>query len=174
METMILMKDLTWREARYVAEGDRLYTLNGRGGEVIAVERTVLGRFRRMARFEWSGGESLRISDDHDLWYLNEYGHQQWGTFNYNWWLLEAHQEGTGAVPSVPLVPGCEYHLATVDGWQRTSLEYDDYQDPEEKLLGFRLDDGAGFVAGGFVVIADGCMPGHMDVGSWDPPATVE
>ncbi len=172
--TPVLMSDLSWKAIEDVVPGDVVYTLSGKGGLVTDTHAPKLTSCRRMITLAGGPGLWLRMSDDHDLWCLTALG-QVWGTFNYNWWLWDAEYEGTLDVPAIPLVPtkgalvaACGVEEAEVSkGWYHAVPQYDLTVDPDETIYGLALDEGGGFVAGGFVVIADYCRPEHVAGVSW-------
>jgi hypothetical protein len=158
------MLDKTWKKVEAIEINDKVYTLNGRGHRIIGINKPELSPFRHIIKLKWQD-RILYSSDDHDFWCKNN-GKEGWGTYNYNWWLHEAEASSTIDVPATPLLRHIPQTLATIDGWQATTIEYVP-SNPKELLYGFYLDGGAGFIADGFVVISDNCKKEEIEGVEW-------
>ena len=154
--TLITMWDGTKKYIQDVVIGDIVKTLSGVPGTVLGVKPVPLSPARRMVRMYHPDGSYLRVSDDHDLW-ISEKGVEQWGTYNYNWWIHEAEYYGELHVPALALVPIRPYKFATSYGWLKTECQWEHDHDPNEIIWGVKIDQGGGYIADGFVVISEGC-----------------
>ena len=65
-------------------------------GTVLGIHKPKLGSSRRMIRLRAPGHDVLRISDDHELWHRGK-SNEQYGTYNYNHWLLEDLHDNSDA-----------------------------------------------------------------------------
>ena len=156
LDTLITMWDGTKKAVQDIVIGDMLKTLTGVQGRVVRIEKPLLSPARRMIRMYHEDMTYLRISDDHDMW-VNENGIEQWGTYNYNWWLYEARLAGEDHVPALPLIPFKNYKFGTSYGWVETQCQWEHEQDPNEVIYNIIIDQGGGFIANDFVVISEGC-----------------
>lgn len=148
-----------------IVVGDEVVTLNGRGHRVTKVDRTVLTAARG---YVWisCNGRVVKLTDDHDLWVSHD-DTEGWGTHNYNWWSYDAEKEGTLDVPAIPLQPYRYYDFAILEGWAPCMAEYVQ-GNPNDVVYGLELDGGGGFIAEGFVVIADRCRPEDIEGVEWN------
>jgi len=164
--TLITMADGRFLEIENIKVGDRVKTMTGLGGLVTDIDTPVLGTERGIMDVTHPSGKVLSISDDHDMW-VDILGEQQWGTFNYAQWLREAEFFGDGDCPAIELEKGRGYSFAIDDGWTHTSPEFHIQNDPNEQIYGLHLDEGAGYIANGFVVITSGCTLEEIESFRW-------
>ena len=152
INTLVTMWDDTKKAIQDILIGDRIKSRDGIIGVVKEIDRVPLGEYRRMMKLYHLDGSHLRISDDHDIWTKIE-DKEMWGTYNYNWWLYEeeCYQDRVYAKPLM----GMKVHEhATEYGWVLTKPEYELSQDPDETIYGLHIDQGDGFYADGFYVMA--------------------
>jgi hypothetical protein len=165
--TLITMWDGTLKAIENILVGDTVKTLTGVMGTVIGLNPVPLSPARRMMRLHHKDGSYLRFSDDHDIW-VNIDGIEQWGAYNYNWWLYEAEQYNEKHVPATPLIWGDRYYnFATNYGWLNTRAEWEAEQNPNEIIWGIKLDQGGGYIADGFVIISEGCTLEDIKNAEW-------
>ena len=166
INSLIMLFDGTYKKVQDIVIGDKLKTLNGIIGTVIEIEKPILTTARRMMRMYHADGTYLRMSDDHDMW-VKENSEEQWGTYNYNWWLYEAKLAETLNIPALPLEPMRDYEFATTYGWNKTRCEWELQQDPNEVIYNIIIDQGGGFIADGFVVISEYCSNEDIENVKW-------
>jgi hypothetical protein len=161
------MADRTLKAIKEIAVGDTVMTMTGLGGKVVSIETPRLTQYRNMMTLIAPDGRKLRISDDHDLWYKNE-DIEQWGTYNYEWWLHEAENTNELECPAEALNREIEYEFAVDSGWHKTIPEFESENNPEEMIYGITLDQGGGYIADGFVVITAGCTSEEVKDFKWN------
>lgn len=166
--TLITMWDGTKKPIEKIMVGDIVKTLTGVPGTVLQNKPVPLSPARRMMRLFHPDGSYLRFSDDHDMW-VDIDGTQQWGVYNYNWWLYEARDcYDEEECPATPLIwYNHTYNFATDYGWHNTRAEWEIQQDPNEIIWGVKLDQGAGYIADGFVIISEGCTSEDIKDVNW-------
>ena len=168
VDTLITMWDETKKFVQELEIGDIVRTLTGVQGTVTGIEPVTLSPYRRMIRLHHKDGRVLRISDDHDIWTRID-GTETWGTYNYNWWLYEDElYTDLKEIRGTPLIPMRYHEHATDYGWTNVRPEYDVNHNPNEIIYNVYLNQGGGFIADGFVVIAPGTAEYDQDSVRWN------
>lgn len=158
-DSQVLMYDGTTKNICDIIPGDKLKTLTGEIGTVLYLNPTTLKRHRKIVRLKINeNAKPLRITDDHDLWIKDE-NRERFGVYNYNCWLqdeidMPSYKSGDPIDMKI-LSPLGVHNFATVDGWTKTSCEWEINSNPEEPVYCIMLDKGVGFIADGFVVAND-------------------
>jgi len=171
-DSQILMYDGTTKNICDIVSGDKLKTLTGEIGTVLYLNPTTLKRHRKIVRLKTNeNAKPLRITDDHELWVKDETG-ERFGIYNYNSWLqdeivLPSHKSGDPIYDMKILSPLGVHNFATVDGWTKTSCEWEINSDPDEPVYCIMLDKGVGFIADGFVVGNDDWYDKQLIGVSW-------
>ena len=163
--TAIMLFDGRLKAVQSIVPGDVVATLNGKPGTVLGIHKPKLGSSRRMIRLRAPGHDVLRISDDHELWHRGK-SNEQYGTYNYNHWLLEDLHDNSDAT-AVPLLAGQVYDFAVSGGWVRTQPDWEPLPEPNETLYGLTLDQGGGYIADGFVIMDNEATQNEIDGVEW-------
>ena len=151
--TLVTMLDGTKKPVQDIVIGDVIYSRDGIAGTVKDIDKVPLGTYRRMMKLYHEDMSYLRITDDHDLWTRID-DVETWATYNYNWWLYENECYPEDGIIAVPIMPMKPHVHATEYGWTVTKPDYELSQDPNEIVYGLQLDQGDGFYADGFYVMA--------------------
>jgi hypothetical protein len=171
-DSQVLMYDGTTKNICDIVPGDKLKTLTGEIGTVLYLNPTTLKRHRKFVLLKTNeNAKPLRITDDHELWIKDEIG-ERFGVYNYNCWLQDeievpSHKSGDPIYDMKILSPLGVHNFATVDGWSKTSCEWEINSDPEEPVYCIMLDKGVGFIADGFVVANDDWYDEELIGVSW-------
>jgi hypothetical protein len=176
----VLTKSNGYVAVESIKVGDQLVTMNGRGGNVIKIDKPKLTQYRRIIRLYHDADRYLRISDDHDLW-VQLTNRETWGTYNFNWWYFEDQiHDPTDRTfypdtmikcdakwPIIPLQPSVMYKFATEYGWKLARAEWEREQDPNTQLTNLVIDTGGGFIADGFLVTTSDCKKEDLEGLQW-------
>jgi hypothetical protein len=171
-DSQVLMYDGTTKNICDIVSGDKLKTLTGEIGTVLYLNPTTLKRHRKFVLLKTNeNAKPLRITDDHELWVKDETG-ERFGIYNYNSWLQDeivspSHKSGDLIYDMKILSPLGVHNFATVDGWTKTSCEWEINSDPDEPVYCIMLDKGVGFIADGFVVGNDDWYDEELIGVSW-------
>ena len=171
-DSQVLMYDGTTKNICDIVPGDKLKTLTGEIGTVLYLNPTTLKRHRKIVRLKTNeNAKPLRITDDHELW-IKDVNGEHFGVYNYNSWLQDeidtpSYKSGDPIYDMKVLSPLGVHNFATVDGWTKTSCEWEINSNPEEPVYCIMLDKGVGFIADGFVVANDDWYDEELVGVSW-------
>jgi len=158
-----------WTKIESVQVGDYVINMQGQSTRVEETNSVPLTNGRRMMKIQ-----NLVVSDDHDIWVLDEDGRQRWGTHNMSWWLHEARADGDGydidlsqyENPVIALQYGRANQYATLKGFEEILPVYLEHN-PNEIIHDICVADGSGYIVDGFVVVSSPSNPDDCNGFDW-------